>query len=444
MMTLQKEGQEAFLAFLWELYGLVDGDDPLQKIRAKAWDHFLSVGLPGPRNDVYRYVPLRKFFTRSYVGGETVSVDPKAIEHLILPECAGSVVVFVNGRYQAGLSRLTSLPSRLTVSSLSEAMRTYGSFLNNQWSKNLKDEADPFALANASLHRDGVFIYVAPKTVLDHPIQILNVIDSGSQPMLIMPRVQAFIGAQSEVKIVSTFGKLSGEGYAINMVADISLEDDAHVQYVQESTGIGEGTWCFDALRSTLKRNSTLKSISVNDGSVGLRLDYRASLNGENAEALLNGVWMLSGKNESHTHVLVDHQAPHCRSNQLFKGVVNDTSRSSFEGKILVRQAAQKTEAFQLNNNLLLSDRANADSKPNLEIFADDVKASHGSTVGQLDAEQIFYMKTRGFSDADAKNLLVYGYCQEVIEMIPIESVKNRLMAASRNYMSGENSRKEA
>ena len=153
---------------------------------------------------------------------------------------------------------------------------------------------------------------------------------------------------------------------------------------------------------------------------------------------------MLSGKNESHTHVLVDHQAPNCRSMQLFKGALNDVSRSSFEGKILVRQLAQKTEAFQLNNNLLLSDRANADSKPNLEIFADDVKASHGSTVGQLDAEQIFYMKTRGFSDADAKNLLVYGYCQEVIEMISVDSVRLRLKSIAQNYMSGEISRKEA
>jgi Fe-S cluster assembly protein SufD len=165
-----------------------------------------------------------------------------------------------------------------------------------------------------------------------------------------------------------------------------------------------------------------------------VRNDYRVVIGGENAEASLNGVWMLGDRNESHMHVIVDHQAPHCRSMQLFKGVLNGNSHSSFEGKILVRQAAQKTEAFQLNNNLLLSDRAHADSKPNLEIFADDVKASHGATVGQLDKEQIFYMKTRGFHEADAKNLLVYGFCEEVIDMIPIPSVHQAMKKYAKSY----------
>jgi Fe-S cluster assembly protein SufD len=145
---------------------------------------------------------------------------------------------------------------------------------------------------------------------------------------------------------------------------------------------------------------------------------------------------MLNEKRESHIHVLIDHQAPNCRSFQLYKGVVNDFSRSSFEGKILVRQAAQKTDAFQLNNNLLLSDRAHADSKPNLEIFADDVKASHGATVGQLDEEQLFYMQTRGFSKAEAQNMLVYSFSKELLDMIPIESVVNSMNARAKKYLN--------
>lgn len=145
---------------------------------------------------------------------------------------------------------------------------------------------------------------------------------------------------------------------------------------------------------------------------------------------------MLSDKRESHTHIFMEHQAPNCRSYQLFKSVLNDFSRSSFEGKIMVRQAAQKTEAFQLNNNLILNDHAHADSKPNLEIFADDVKASHGATIGQLDGDQLFYMKTRGFSDATAKNLLIYGFCEQVIEMIPLASLREEISAKVRSYLS--------
>ena len=148
---------------------------------------------------------------------------------------------------------------------------------------------------------------------------------------------------------------------------------------------------------------------------------------GQGADAHLNGVWVLPDSKEAHVHVVMDHQKPYCHSMQLFKGVLTQTAKSSFQGKILVQQAAQKTEAYQLNNNLLLSDGAIADSKPGLEIFADDVKASHGSTVGQLDKEQLFYLKTRGFSDTEAKNCLIHGFCEEVLNLLTTPSLKEEV-----------------
>jgi Fe-S cluster assembly protein SufD len=344
--------------------------------------------------------------------------------------------VFINGQFSPQHSRLKAIPERVVVETLSNGMKTYGSFLNSQSTKNLKEETDAFAAANAALHVDGLFIYIPPKTVLDAPIQLLNIIDTSNIPMFILPRVQVFAGMQSEVSIAATQAVLSGDNYGFNMVAEISIEEDAHVKYTQDASEIKENIWYFDAIRATLKRDSTFKTYNVSQGSATARFDYKATLTGSNAEVHLNGVWMLDGKNEVHHHVLVDHQAPNCRSMQLFKGALNGTSRSAFEGKIMVRQAAQQTDAFQLNNNLLLSDRANADSKPNLEIFADDVKASHGSTVGQLDNEQIFYMKTRGFSEADAKNLLVYGFCQEVIDLIPVPSLHDKLRHVAQGYLS--------
>lgn len=427
MMTEQREGSEIFQAFLWSLYGQIAEADQLQKVRAKAWDHFLGLGLPTRKNDVYRYIRLRSFFAGNYEQSAISEITAKHVAPHILPECSQSVLVFVNGHYSAALSKIGALPKRAVAVSLEEAMRTYGGFLNNRWAASLKDEADPFAAINAALHRDGLFLYLPPKTVVEVPVQILNVIDARESSMLIMPRLQGFIGSQSEISFVSTQAVLSGTKYAFNMVSDIAIEDEAHVRYTQAVDLADTLIWHFDALRTTLKRNSTLKTISATQGSATVRFDYRVALTGENAEAFLNGVWMLAGKNEAHTHVLIEHQAPNCRSNQLFKGALDDTSHSSFEGKILVRQAAQKTEAFQLNNNLLLSDRANAESKPNLEIFADDVKASHGSTFGQLDSEQIFYMKTRGFNEAAAKNLLVYGFCQEVLDMIQVPSLHHKL-----------------
>jgi Fe-S cluster assembly protein SufD len=238
------------------------------------------------------------------------------------------------------------------------------------------------------------------------------------------------------VRLISTQKNLATSGYFVNQVSEFVIDEGAHVHYTQVLCDEHPQAWHLDAVRATLKRDSTLKTVCVTEGSTTVRTDYKIALTGENAEALLNGVCMLSDKREAHAHIFMEHQAPFCRSFQLFKSVLNDFSRSSFEGKIMVRQAAQKTEAFQLNNNLVLNDHAHADSKPNLEIFADDVKASHGATVGQLDADQLFYMKTRGFSDAEAKNLLVYGFCEQVIEMIPLPSLREEISAKARKYLT--------
>lgn len=435
MMTEQRTEQDDFQAVLWGIFGQLTEVDALQKIRAKAWDHFLELGLPTRKNDVYRYIPLRNLFAKKYVAARPTDIAAKDIDPHVLPECSQSMLVFVNGHFRPSLSRMEALPKRVVALSLVDAMRTYGSFLNNQFIKMLKEETDPFAVVNAALHRDGLFLYLPPKTIIEKPVQILNLIDADQSAMWLLPRLQAFVGAQSQLSLVSTQGLLSGDKYGINMLVDIAIEEDAHLHYTQMVCGHHESIWSFDALRSTLKRNSSLKTVAVTDGAATVRNDYRIVLAGENAEARLNGVWMLGGKKEAHAHVLIDHQAPYCRSMQLFKGALDDCSHSSFEGKILVRQVAQKTEAFQLNNNLLLSDHANADSKPNLEIFADDVKASHGATVGQLDKEQIFYMKTRGFKESEAKNLLTYSFCKEVIDLIDIPSMHESLKKHVQSYL---------
>lgn len=436
MMSVQRTEQEAFHALLENLYAQCEKNDSLQKVRAKAWDHYQELGLPTRRDEVFKYIRLKTFFERPFEAAGSAKVAASAVTPHILPECAQSVLVFVNGFFSTSLSRLEALPKRVVITSLSEAMQTFGSFLTGQWAKAIKEETDPFAAINTALHCAGAFLYLPPQTVVEAPVQILNIVDT-SQPALLMPRLQVFAGSHSELSLVSTQAVLAGGNFTMNMVTDLAIEEDAHVKMMQIACGTDDHLWHFDALRATLKRNSTLKTVAVTEGADMIRHDYRIALTGENAEASLNGVAMLSGRHEAHAHVLMDHQAPYCRSMQLFKNVLNDLSRSSFEGKILVRQPAQKTEAFQLNNNLLLSDRANADSKPNLEIFADDVKASHGATVGQLDKEQLFYMKTRGFSDAAAKNLLVHGFCQEVIDMISIPSVREYLGKRAHNYLLG-------
>jgi Fe-S cluster assembly protein SufD len=426
-MTLTE--QETFQTLLQNLRDERSQTDPLDKIRQKAWDHYLHLGLPSKKSEAYRHIKLRQLFSLPAPAAKESEIKKEQIADWTYPECRASVLVFVNGIYREDLSDQTGLPAKLVIAPLQEAMQTYGALLNNHWAKSLKDEADPFAVLNGALHPNGVFLYLPPKSVVESPIQLLHLIDTSKGFQLTMPRLHIFAGAFSSVKLFSIQKSIDPSPYFVNQTTELVLEEGAHVDYTQTLCTEQPQAWHLDALRATLKKNSILKTICVTEGSATVRNDFKISLAGENAEALLNGIWMLGGKREAHTHVLIDHQAPHCRSYQLFKGVLTDFSRSSFEGKILVRQAAQKTEAFQLNQNLILDSRAHADSKPNLEIFADDVKASHGATVGQLDAEQLFYMKTRGFSEEEAKDLLIYGFCEQVLDMITLPSLRGEIDA---------------
>lgn len=425
---LETENADLFQTALEKQYLQNNSADPMQKMKAQAWQYFLQMGLPNKRTEAFRYLKLRQLFSRSYAPSQITKVTSAKIAPYIYPESARSILVFVNGHYQPALSNTTALSKKISVSSLPDAMRTYGTFLNNQWAKISKEESDPFAVINAAMHRDGVFIYLPPKTVVDAPIQILHVTDTEAAPMFMLPRLNLFVGAHSQVDIATSYITLSGKHYCTNQLSDIAMEEGSSVRFIQTSDeSLDSEHWHFEALRAHLKRDSRLTTICASKGSSTVRYSYKITLAGENCEAALNGIWTLDGNREAHTHITIDHQAPNCRSMQLFKTVLDDTSRSSFEGKILVQQEAQKTDAFQLNNNLLLSDHAQANSKPNLEIFADDVKASHGATVGQLDSEQLFYMKTRGFSEAEAKSMLVYSFCKEVIDRIPISSLQQRL-----------------
>jgi len=409
--------------------------DPLSKVRNKAWDHFLEIGLPTRKSEVFRYVSLRSLYENAYETPQEIpAINPALIDSFILPECQNSVLVFVNGCYQPTLSRRSDIPQKVIVQPLEEAFKSFATFLQNHWNKAVKEEADPFAILNTALQKGGIFIYIPPKTIVEKPIQILHILHTQQKPLMLFPRLHLFAGNFSEALLCNTQGVLSGGSHWINAVTDFTLEEGAKIRYLQNSSQEPPKTLFFEAVRTQLKGDATFKTLNVTQGAECQRYDYKVTLQGENGEALLYGLWMGKGKNEVHTHVLMDHQAPHCHSFQFFKGVLDENSHSSFEGKILVRQAAQKTDAFQLNNNLVLSEGAAAESKPNLEIFADDVKASHGTTVGQLSEEELFYMKTRGFSAEAAKSLLVKGFCNEIIENIPMESIKIRAEQISDQY----------
>jgi len=405
-------------AFQAGLQALFDAHPTKDKFRSELWKTFLALGLPTRKSEVFQYLKLRHLYALPPVSAESASIDPTPY---ILPECQGSCFVFVNGRYMPSLSRLSAFPKKGVALPMSDAFKVYGTLLNNRFSSIVQEEKDPFAALNGALYEEGLFLYFPPKLVMENPLQILHL---NSDEGWSFPRIQCMAGILTSASIVSTI--VGQTPFISSPVVDFTLDEGARIDYFQDALEISSLGWVFDATRATLKRDAIFHAVALTIGSRAVRHDYKVNLRGENGEALLHGVWQLHENREAHTHVLIDHEAPACRSYQQFKGVVHDTSHSSFEGKIYVRQAAQKTQAFQLNNNLILSDRANADSKPNLEIFADDVKASHGATVGQLDEEQLLYLRSRGIPLAIAKQLLIHGFTQEVVDKVAILSLREK------------------
>lgn len=421
------EAKKQFLANLENHYfENLKGISPLlQSIRKRAWDHFLQLGLPEKNQEAFQYLPLNQLYLESFELGTRAKIVKEKLKSFIYPECRRRVVVFENGQYIPELSDTTALPEEIIIMALKDSFANYGSFLQGRLVKTLKEETDPFATLNIALIQMGLFVYVPPNVKITEPIQCLH-ISSNDSPAIFSPRIYFFLGKSSTINWLTTHGSLRDGASLSNSVLDISLDEGAEFHQVH-LVNPSYNSWHFGALRANLKKQSQFKSLSYTSGAKSVRQDFRLNLLGENASADIKGVSLLKENHHSHVNVHLHHEAPNCDSSQHFKNVLDEISRSSFTGKIFVEERAQKTNAYQLNKNLILSEKAISNSKPGLEIFADDVKASHGATVSQLQDDQLHYLKTRGLSASLAKQLLVSGFCFEILGEIPYGFVKDKL-----------------
>lgn len=419
---------DRFCQALKKAFDQVCGSDPMLGMRQRAFDHFLELGLPEKNKEAFRYVPVRLLYEGMYQIQPPKQNLQELVASQVLSESKNSYLVFVNGYFQPSLSNLEALPKKVVVLPELDAVRSYGTFLQNRWTKVMREEVDPFSILNLALHPQGVFIYVPPKLHIKDPIQVI-LVDEGAS-VFSLPRIQLFMASQSSIQLITT---TQTKGWTM-CALDAALEDGAHLLHTDWSQGMGG--WHMGSTSLSIKRDGRYQYTGAQTGGFVTRNAFRIGLNGSGSEALLEGIWGLAQKDQVHTHITIEHTAPSCRSLQKFKGVLNQTAQSSFEGKILVRKEAQKTEAYQLNHNILLSDAAVVNTKPNLEIFADDVKASHGATISQLDPAHLFYLQSRGIDALEAKRLLVEGACQDIADKILYPQLRNEVLRALQSRLS--------
>jgi Fe-S cluster assembly protein SufD len=297
--------------------------------------------------------------------------------------------------------------------------------------------ANGFAALNTALFTSGLFLKVPRGVTVAAPIHLLFIGEGAVEgpPPAAFPRVMIVAEENSSATIIESYASPQDESvYLTNAIIDVSLADDARLQHYKiqrESVG----AFHVATTRAELGPKSSYSITTINFGAALSRHDIRVQMDHEGAECSVDGLYMIDGSQHTDTHSVIDHRQPHCTSHQLYKGILDGRSRAVFNGKVFVRHDAQQTDARQTNKNLLLSTDARVDTKPQLEIYADDVKCTHGAAVGQLDEDEMFYLESRGINPSLARNLLTYGFAEEVIERIGIESIRRELDAAVLNRL---------
>ncbi len=403
--------------------------DPLwlRKQREDAFAQFQKAGFPTMRDEDWHFTNVAPIAERTFSLAKPATVGKADIEHFRLRHEEWSGIVLVNGMFSRELSTLGALGKGITVRALSEGTSDIPSAGQEIIGKVAPADAS-FTALNAAFMQDAILIHVSKGASIDLPIHIMHVNAGINVRQASHPRVVILGERNSRAVIVESFFSARDSEYLTNAVTEVVLEEGAylaHYKLQRESiAGFHIGT---TAVRQG--RTSNYVSFSFATGAALSRTNIYTTLDGEAATCTLNGLYMVDGKQHVDHQTKIEHVQPHCPSHEVYKGILDGESHGVFNGKVYVHPEAQKTDGKQSNNNLLLSDRARIDTKPQLEIFADDVKCTHGATVGRLDEVGLFYMKSRGIGDARARQLLTYAFAADVLEMIELDELREALEA---------------
>ena len=403
------------------------GPDWLRNLRQSAAARFAEVGFPTRRNEEWRFTNVAPIAETPFtLASKTESVmDAATLSGYTYAGMGGTQLVFVNGHFQADLSS-KDFPAGVTVSTLAAAMEAQPELIEAQLGRYAKFTTQAFVALNTAALEDGAFVHIGRGTVVDEPIHLLFLSMPNAGPTVSHPRTLIIAETNSQATIVESYSGIADAVYFTNAVTEITAAENAvidHYKVQRESTK----AYHVATMQLHLTRSTNFSSHSVGLGGLLVRNDANAYLGGEGIECTLNGVYLGNDRQLIDNHTEIDHAMPHCNSHEIYKGILDGHSRGVFNGKIFVREDAQKTDAKQTNQTLLLSPTAQIDTKPQLEIFADDVKCTHGATIGQLSDEALFYLRARGIPKADARALLTYAFASDIVSRIKIDAIRAQL-----------------
>ena len=399
----------------------------IHHIRKEALNRFGQLEFPTQKDEEWKYTNISPLLKHNFVpSSKKVSVGKEFIKSKLFDEAEHSLIVFVNGHYADEHSVLQSLPGGVVAGSLSEAIKNNSPLIEKHFTKYAHHQIDIFTALSTAYTDDGAFIYVPDGKIVKKPVHIIYITSSDDNKIIVQPRNLFIAGKNSQVTIIEHYVSTGESVYFTNAVTEIVAGENSVVDHIKLQE---ESINAFHIARMEVKqeRNSNFSSHSISIGAQLTRNNFNSRFNDEGSECTLNGLFMIEGNQLFDAHTLIDHAMPHCNSHEHYKGILNDNSRGVFNGKVIVRPDAQKTNAFQENNNILLSSDALVNTKPQLEIFADDVKCSHGATIGQLDEEARFYLKSRGIGEEASRAILLHAFASDVITSIKTESLRNYL-----------------
>ena len=411
----------------------------LRELREAALTRFVELGFPSTKQEEWRFTSVAPIAETPFAlrhGSRTPGISPRGLEPLCGAGPRSARVVFVDGAFAPELSAVAGLPRGVRAGSLAAALETDPELAREHVARHAPYAASPFAALNTAFLADGAFVHVPAGTDLARPIELVFVATAGSGPTVSHPRSLVVVDRGARATVIESYVAAQDGLYWTNAVTEVVVGDGARLDHYRLQRESREA-YHVATTHATQGRDSVLRLHPLALGARLARHDIYTALAGTGADLLLNGFYLLRGRQHADHHTVIDHAQPHCTSHEFFNGIVGEQAHGVFTGRIIVRPGAQRTDSKQTNNNLLLSAEARADSQPQLEIYADDVKCTHGSTIGPLDETALYYLESRGLSPETATEILTYGFAAEILGRMDHADVRHELERVVQTRLAG-------